>query len=303
MAILAQESGRLVPPGDTPGGEVAKGGRSRVPATAEALGYVGAAVLILGLISLVSSAWPDMSFPARCAVLVAVLLVLFGAGLPLDDDEPIEWRLRSVVWGLSIGAAGGLTAQVVVDGFGWTEEAVAISIGSVTALYGLGLWQLKDRPTCHAGAFVGSLVAIVGVMSWLDGPPAMGLSVAGWGLAWLLLSRTERVPPTYAGAVLGCAALLIGPVITAESWSTAAPLLGLGVAATLVCVGAMGSLLLMTAAGVVGVVVYLPWSLSAIFGDAIGPAVIQVVTGAGLLGAMLILLRFRRRSAGDRSPR
>ncbi len=300
-AIRAQEGAEAVTidAGSRPAVATPEPRRSRIPATAEALGYVGAAVLILGLISLISSAWPDMPFAARTAVLAATVLVLFGVGTTLDDDEPIEWRLRSVVWGLSIGAAAGLAAHVVVDGFGWTEEAVAVATGSVAALYGVALWRLKDRPTCQVGTFVGIVVAMIGVTSWLDGSPAMGLAVMAVGVLWLALARLDKVPPRYAGVVLGCAALLMGPGITSESWSTAAPLIGLVVGAGLVAMGAVRAGLLVTAAGVIGVIVYLPWSLSELFGDAVGPAVIQVVTGAALLGAMVVLLRYRHRNGAE----
>jgi hypothetical protein len=269
----------------------------RVPAVAEALGYIGAILTMVGAVVLVGQYWEDLATWSRLALLGAVAAVLWLVGALLRDEESeVLWRLRGFVWLLAAGAVAGFTAVLVVDALDWVGEPVAISIGAVTSAFSLALWQLKNRPAQQLMTFVGMLVALGGVMALFDGGAAIGLSVAVAGGAWFAAGSFDRLPPKLAAVPLGLLALLIGPAITIGSrgaWEKAAPVIGLAIAATLIGLGAWARAFVVTGAGVLGVFVYLPWTLFAVFGDAVSAPVVLLVSGVLLLTVMLVLLHGR----------
>jgi hypothetical protein len=268
-----------------------------VPALAEAIGYVGAILVMVGMVVLVAQVWEDLETWSRLAIVGAVAVLLFVVGLLLRDEENLViWRLRSFVWLLAAGALAGFTGLLTVDALSWEGEAVAIAIGAVTAPFGAALWQLKDRPAQHLTTFAGLLVMAGGVMAWLDvvdPSVSVGVSVLAIGAAWLTLGLLDRLPPQLVAVALGTLATLVGPAITAGEWDKPAPVIGLTVAIALVGIGSSVHEFAVTGFGVAGLFAYLPWTLGALFGDAVGPPVILLVSGVLLLAVMFVLLRSR----------
>lgn len=274
-----------------------------VSAVTESIGYVGAILTIVGVVVLVGQFWSDMTTWSRLAVLGAVTLILWLVGLALrDEEQPVIWRMRGFIWLLAVGALSGFTAALVVDALEWTGESVPISIGAATAAFSAALWQLKDRPAQQLTTLAGLLVFLSGMMALVDGAAAIGLAVAAVGGAWFAVGSTGRLPPKLAAVSLGLLALLVGPAITTGqmgAWEKVAPVIGLVIATTLIGLGARLTEFVVTGAGVLGVFAYLPWTLGALFGDAIGAPAILLTSGVLLLTVMLVLLR---RGHGPRRP-
>lgn len=93
--------------------------------------------------------------------------------------------------------------------------------------------------------------------------------------------------------VLGLIALLVSPLITGGSWETPPPVIGVAVAVVLVVGGSLVREFLVTGAGVLGLFVYLPMTLGACFGEALGAPVLLLASGTLLLVVMFVLLHAR----------
>lgn len=286
-AILADERARLL-------AEPTEGPPQRpaVSALTEAIGYVGASLLMIGMVVLVGTYWQDLLTWSRLAILGGVAVAFFVVGALLrDESEPVIWRLQNFVRLLSTGALAGFLGVLTVDALEWSGEPVAIAIGATVAVYSFALWRLKDRPAQHLTTVIGLLIGTGGLMAWLDGQGAVGLAVLAIGAGWLALASRDLVPPQLVATVLGLAACLIGPAITAGSWQHASPVIGLAVAVTLIVVGSVIHQFLVTGAGVLGLFAYVPYTLGVFFGGALGAPVILLVSGAMLLVVMFALLR------------
>lgn len=216
-AILTHE-GRLAPPVEAPAlaapTEAAR--PRRIPAVAEALGYLGGILAITGLGLILSRYWPDMATAGRLALSGGAAVALLGAGaLAKEAADPALARLRWFLW-LAATAATGLFAGVAaLDGFEAAPETVTLAAaGSVAALSGL-LWWGKERPlqqlTClggiatTAGALVAEVVegAPIGLAVWLVGAVSVGLG----------LRRATTLPPLTEG--IGALAVVVGSIMAA----------------------------------------------------------------------------------------
>ena len=78
----------------------------RIPAYAEALGYLGGVLALAGLTLLVASYWPDMSTSFRLALSLVTTVALVGGGALVHEHavDPALARLRWFLWMLSSAA-------------------------------------------------------------------------------------------------------------------------------------------------------------------------------------------------------
>ena len=81
-AILAYE--RSVAPAPVP----AEAGRRRVPPVAEALGYLGGILAVVGIVLLVARYWPDMADALRLGVGLVGMVVFVAAGFAIASFVP-----------------------------------------------------------------------------------------------------------------------------------------------------------------------------------------------------------------------
>ena len=98
------QAARPVPAHDT---------RRGIPLVAEALGYLGGTLGIVGLTLLVSRYWPDMATAGRLGLSGGAAVLLAGAGYSVHEGaDPAFTRLRWFLWLVS-SAAGALFAGVL----------------------------------------------------------------------------------------------------------------------------------------------------------------------------------------------
>lgn len=265
-----------------------------LPAAGEAIAYVGASLLMVGMAVLVGQYWDELSTAARGGLLAFTSAALAAAALAIGEDDDVRWRLRNFVGLLSTGALAGLTAVTTLDALDWHDEPIAFTIGVLTAAGSWLLWLGKDRPAQQVSFFIGCQLAVGASMSWLDGPGAIGLAILGVGAAWLVMARRQLLPSPEVAALLAVAAMGVGPGVTGGSWEHAAPLIGTAVAATLITIGALRRAYLVTIAGVICLFVYVPWTLGALFGERIGAPAVLMASGALLLAVVLVVGRRHR---------
>jgi hypothetical protein len=272
----------------------------RVSVTAEVLGYLGAVLAIIGGVMLVAQFWREMETWSRLALAGGLAAGLTLAGLLVHDEtDPILWRLRGFLWLLASAAVALFAGLLGADVFDWAPEPVALFAGVWTTLHAGLLWRRQDRPGQHLACVGGLIAALAAAGAWTDGAAAAGLAVLALGAAWTALGWRDQVPPRLLALVVGPILVLVGAGVTAGSWPDAAPVLGLVAALALVGLGSQLREFLLTATGVVGVFVYVPWTAGQFFADSVGVPIVILLTGALLLAVALRLLLHE----GNRSRR
>lgn len=188
-AIRAFEAG--VPPAPEVDGTLAAaptGTARRVPVAAEALGYLGAILGVVGAVLLVVRRWQSMPTDTRLGVSLAACLVLLvgGASVP-HRDEPVLERLRSFLW-LGCVAAGALTAGVfmhdeVLDSDQWS--LIVFAGAAVATILSLVLWWQRERPLLQLTYVAGALVTVGTMAAQAWDTAAVGVAV--WTTGWLFV--------------------------------------------------------------------------------------------------------------------
>jgi hypothetical protein len=269
--------------------------RPRISPAVEALAYVGGILLTVGAGMLVARFWHGLGVGGRLGLLAAAATLTVVVGAAVGESDGVTWRLRGFLWALgAVGyaAVAGLFVFEVADVSG---EPVAVAVAGTAALVSAGLWQLRNRPLQHLLTLLGLAVAVGTGIAWAGGAGAHGLLIGLvlWALGgvWAWLGWEDRIPPAALGFLLGAVLTLVGAGIVNAEVSWLAPLLGLATAGAWVAVGVVRSERLALVPGILGVFVFLPWTLARFFGGTLGAPVVAMVSGAVLLGVVLVLVR------------
>ena len=271
----------------------------RVSPAIEALAYVGGVLLTVGVGMLVGRFWDDMNVVAHLSIVGAVGAGAGIAGRSIGESDPVARRLRGFLWmssAIAFGALAGLVAYGIFDRRG---EPVAFATSMTAAFTSVIFWNLRDRVLQHLVTFI-SLVVATGVgIAWIASVnPSAWIGIAYWvlGAVWAMAAWRRWIPPDVIGFPLGVALTLIGAGVTGGRYDWLAPLLGLATAAAWTALGIGVNEVLALAPGVLGIFVYLPWTLARFFGESLGAPVI--VTLSGLLLLTVVAVLWRRRAHG-----
>ncbi len=268
--------------------------KPRVSPAVEALAYVGGVLLAVGAAMLVGQFWDRLATGGHLAVLGTPAVLTGVVGMIVGESDAMTWRLRGFLWALSAAAAAAAVGVFVYEVPDPGGQAVALSTAGVGAIASAAYWQLRDRPLQHVLTFIGFAVSIGVAVFWIGGAgtgAAIGFALWLFGAAWAALAWQRRVPPSLVGFPLGVALTLIASGITGGQIEWLAPLLGLATAAAWVGIGVATSEPLSMAPGVLGVFVFLPWTLGYYFGESLGAPAIAMLSGAVLLGVVVLLVR------------
>ena len=268
--------------------------KPRVSPAIEALAYVGGVLLAVGAGMLIAQFWDRLGTGGHLTVLTVAAMVTGLAGAVVGESDPVTWRLRGFLWALSaaaIAAACGLFAFEVLNLRG---EPVALATAGLGALASAGYWQLRDRPLQHLGTFVGLSVSVGVTIFWVGGArtnAAIGFALWLLGSVWAWLAWRRRIPPGVVGFPLGVVLTVVASGIVGGQIAWLAPLLGLATAGAWVGIGVTTNEPLAMAPGVVGVFVFLPWTLGYFFGESLGAPAITMLSGVILLAIVVMLMR------------
>lgn len=280
----------------TRNGEIAA---PRLSPAIEALAYVGGAMLAVGAAMLIGRFWDDMNAAAHLAVVGIPAAATGVVGAIVGEAEPVAMRLRGFLWTLSAIGSGAFAGLFVFEVFDRTGEPVAFATATTAAVVSAAFWSLRDRPLQHVVTFVGLVVAIGVGIAWIDSTePSAWIGLAFWSLGalWAVAAWRRWVPPAMIGFPLGVALTLIGSGVVGNRYDWLAPILGLVTAAGWTAIGIGVNEVLALAPGVIGIFVFLPWTLGRFFGESLGVPVIVMLSGALLLAVVVVL--WRRRSEG-----
>lgn len=269
---------------------------------AEALGYVGAALVLIAGGVVAQQVWVDLT-PWAHAVLLAVLAgVLMAAGAVVHGEPrtPLG-RLGSVLWLLALGAVAGTASVVGEDLFDLEEAALGVAVTLPTTIVAGLLWRLRTRALQEVAVVAGLTASSVTLLALsaasLD--DWGGLVVWSIGMAWFGLAWAGIVRPVRTGQVAGAVAALLGPLLMVGAGRPGL-VLGVVTAAAVVAASVVLRETALSGLGVLGLFVFIPQMVFEFFGDALGAPVALLLSGGLLLGVALWLARAHGRESGTR---
>lgn len=276
--------------------ESERSGNRRIGRGMEAIAYLGAVLILIALGVLAAEFWDRLVSWGRFVLGSIVALVLFIVGLVFGRaDEPTIERAQTFAWFLTVPAVA-LTAYVAVSELeGVDDAATFVWVWLISLAAAAGLWWLRHSVLQTVAMGLASGLSVVAVVSLAEGVPdwAYGLSLAGLGVVWLLLTWGGWLRPVRTSYVLAAAGILsIGFPDTSElPW----PLLGLGAGLALMALSVPLGQTVLLGMGVAGLFVYIPATILEVFGENLGVPVALLITGLILLGVVVVTVRMRTR--------
>ena len=170
----------------------------RVPVVAEALGYLGGILGIVGLTLLVTKYWSDMGTSARIGLSAgAAVLLTIGGFLARESADPALARFRWFVWFVASAATAVTGGVIAVDlGDATSPATTALACTGAAALHSGLLWWWRERPVQQFTA-VGTMLATVALATWQfvhDGVPGITLWAAGATVVVVGLAHLTTFP-------------------------------------------------------------------------------------------------------------
>lgn len=276
--------------------------KPRIPLIAEALGYLGTALVLSAALALAAQLWSDLPIAVRIAVLLAVTALLILAGWSIRNSvEPAVRRLASFLWLAAVAGAGFLADVVASDALD-IETGFSIAIGIAMTSLAAALWLVRRTAPQLVGVFAGLAFLIAGISDILGGDDAFGILLWVVGVIALISARLEFISPERTAYALSSIAVLVGAQWAAfeffsdtQGWGLA---LGLASALALQGLSVAWRSLVLLALGSAGVLMFVPQIVDEYFGDDIGGTTALLVSGVALLAVALVAVRLRDRVSG-----
>jgi hypothetical protein len=241
---VAKASAVSVASAEAPPTTVAAARVRRVPAVAEALGYLGGVLAAVGGILLVSRYWTDMTTAARLGITAGSAVILLVAGLlvPGRADELV--RLRGALWFAATAATAAFAVIAVHFGLGVDDAATVVLAGAGAVVVESGLlWFGRNLPL-QQFAFLGGMSAVFGsAAGHLE--PALGwagVAVVLYGTVLGLVGLRRLLPYGVMAETLGAVAALVGTIVVANDWPAAGLLLAVAISLALIAVAVLPGL-------------------------------------------------------------
>lgn len=197
----------------------------RIPVIAEALGYLGGMLAVIGLGLVIGRSWSELETPARLAISGGgALALLGGAALVPEGSEPALTRLRWFLWLAATAATALFVGVVVVDSAGVAgdedPETVVLAVAASVAVLSVLLWRNRERPLQQLTFLSATAVTVGAAIAHVADAWAIGLGVWVTGAAFLVVGgRGGSVRPALTSAV-GAATLVVGGGFVAGDWPT-----------------------------------------------------------------------------------
>ncbi|HUX03432.1 MAG TPA: DUF2157 domain-containing protein [Acidimicrobiales bacterium] len=220
-------------------------GSSRVPATAEALGYLGGILAVVGLSLLVARSWSSISTAGKLALSGASALGLLLGGGMVRGSDPAFARLRGFLWLASSAAAGLFAGDFVYDGLGITKSAsIVLAAAGLITIQNVLLWLGRHRAIQQLTALVGLAVTLGAAVAETASESWVGATIWLVGFAYVAIGLRRLTTYSLLNEATGAVALVTGSVIMTSNWEafgfTVAPLTGLALLALALVPGLVG---------------------------------------------------------------
>jgi hypothetical protein len=273
---------------------------SGIPALAEVIAYVGAIFALSAVGFIASRIWSNLAVGEQLGLVALVTGLLWAGGWWLRGSNiPVRHRLVTVLWFLS---AGGMAwfADIAATDLWDVEDGYALIIGLALSLYA-GLLYLYRRTSLQQIAVAGGVGFLCGGLSDIAG----GDSWFGWclwiaGVAWIALTRIDKLTPGRTGFALGAVGALTGAQAVAlqffenpNGWGLA---LGLLSAAALLYLSVLFAEMVLLGLGAVGLFIFLVQIIGEYLADGLGAPLALLVAGTALLAVALVVVRLKDRT-------
>ncbi|MEE8602031.1 hypothetical protein [Euzebya tangerina] len=185
--------------------------RSRLPSTAETLGWGGGVLTVVGVVAVTWDFWSSISGWALVGLLAAATAVLAVAAFVVgeltspEDPDSLAENLSVALWWMS-GIAGTITTYVAIAELSDGRTFLALLAASLAATGMFGAYHVRTgKDHALAGAILSMNLAVFSVTSLASAAPetrAFWLVMAGPVIAVALaLAAEDRTRISY-GAVL-----------------------------------------------------------------------------------------------------
>ena len=278
------------------------GAGSDRPGVIEVLLYLGVAVLAVGVFALMAQNWPELESGARVAVLAVPAMICLGAGALMHTSPQAGVnRAGQMAWLVAVGLAAG-TLAVFLDEFQPSgvnfedDPSGLLIVAGATAALALGLWTLSPSHAQVLGLSGATFFLAQALGNWPDSFSAAlaGMTLLGVGAAAIALTEAGLMRPKLSSQLL-FGILGVAGVYQAgfADNGTVFELLGFAVGAGLVVLGVMRQTFVYVFVGVGGLFVMLVTFIFEHFEDQLGAPLALILSGAILIGAVLLLAQVR----------
>lgn len=275
--------------------EKQRGQPTRIGRGMEATAYLGSSLVLVALGILALEFWDRIEPWGQLALSGIVTVVLFVVGILLGrSDEPAVERAQIFVWFLTVGGVALTTNVVFRDLLEIDEQDTFIFISVASLLAALTLWSLRSSALQMVAMGVTAWMSVIALVARFESLPgwAFGLSFAGLGIVWLLLTWGGVFTPTRTSYVIGGIGVLL--IASPENTETMPwPLLGLIAGLGLMALSVRLDQNVLLGIGVAGLFVYIPMTMFELFGETLGVPVALLITGLILLGVVVGTVRLR----------
>lgn len=193
---------------------------SRFPAVAEALGYLGGVLGIVGVFALISAYWSDWSPGVQLGVtgMATVLLIVAGFVVRGESDSALG-RLRWFLWAVTTPSTAMFAYVLSNDVFNWERVVrswlvIAIVVGLVNA----GLWAGRRRPIQEALVFASIIVAVGTAIGEPTDARWAGIAVWATGITFVAVSLWTKLALPLIPATIGSLSIIVGAYLTVLEW-------------------------------------------------------------------------------------
>lgn len=270
-----------------------------LPRWVEPVAYLGAALVAVALFLFGLEVWDLLATWGQVALAAVITIVLLGAGglLRRSDAAPAH-RAASFSWFLAVGGVAATAGIVVYEWLDLAEETAFGIVALATFAAALVLHVLSPTTIGQVGLAIGTAAVVfaIPITFELTEPWIVGLAFFAVGAAWLLLTWGDLLVPKAAGWVLGglfALAIGFGEVETDTGlWSG----LGIAVGLALVYLSTVVDLRTLLGIGVVGLVVWIPVTVTTVFEGTIAVPIAILITGVVTLTVVIAAVRLGRRS-------
>jgi hypothetical protein len=193
---------------------------ARIPAVAEALGYLGGVLALVGLVLVVARYWPDVATPARLGISGAGAVAFIVAGaLVHERGDPALARMRWFLWLLSTAAVALFTGVAVADGYG-TESPPTITRWCATAAgaQSVALWQWRLRPIQQLTTLADAIVASGALAGMWAANGGVGFAVWSVAVLVVVVGLRQGMPMEAMVEVVGAIAAVVGALFVVNQW-------------------------------------------------------------------------------------
>lgn len=275
-----------------------------VPLLTEAVGYIGAILLIAGAVTAVGQRWDDIATPGRLALLGGAAVLFLGIGLLVRRGaDPAFQRLTGVSWAVSVLAAAG-TVGVGMDATDASDHTEFIVTSLAATGYAAILWLANRHAIQQAVLFIGVLYSAAAIVVNLVDEPAnwmVALPIWAIGVGWAVAGWTRRLTPWFTAVPLGLLVALIAPSAMPHP-SGLRYGLGIGTAAGVMAFGVLAKFVPGLAMSSVAMLGYVVGAVTFYFGDTLGVPASLAIAGLAILILATVAMRWHWFSGKREQP-